>query len=195
SVAFKNVFLKDALHTLVRKANVGISYDTKTMPKKRVTYRANNAPIYKVLEAILTGTDLYATLSENQKVILIKKKPELQTVQQETITGTVTDASSGESLPGVNILVKGTSTGASTDANGAFELTVESLQDTLVVTYIGYERQEIPINGQTTINVTLQPEAILSDELVVVGYGTKTQGSLTGSIKTVEDEDLSARSR
>src|SRR5699024_962456 len=119
-------------HTVAQRVNVGISYNTKTVPDKRVTYRANNAPVYEVLETILTGTDLYATLSENQKIILIKKKPELQAVQQETITGTVTDASSGESLPGVNILVKGTSTGASTDANGEYELTVENLQDTLV---------------------------------------------------------------
>src|SRR5699024_9911474 len=62
-----------------------------------------------------------------------------KTSTQETITGTVTDAQSGETLPGVNILVKGTSTGASTDEDGNFELTVESLQDTLVVSYIGYQ--------------------------------------------------------
>src|SRR5699024_7058329 len=190
SVAFKNVFLKDALHTLVRKANVGISYDTKTMPKKRVTYRANNAPIYKVLEAILTGTDLYATLSENQKVILIKKKPELQTVQQETITGTVTDASSGESLPGVNILVKGTSTGASTDANGEYELTVESLQGTLVVSYIGYQTKEVPINGRTELDIELESQTIAGEEMVVTGYREVEQEKLTSSISRVSSEQL-----
>src|SRR5699024_1860541 len=115
----------------------------------------------------------YATLSENQKIILIKKKPELQAVQQETITGTVTDASSGESLPGVNILVKGTSTGASTDANGEYELTVENLQDTLVVSYIGYQTQEVLINGRTTIDMVLQPQAIAGEELVVTALGVE----------------------
>src|SRR5699024_11233604 len=71
------------------------------------------------------------------------------------ITGTVSDAQSKEVLPGVNILVKGTTTGASTDANGAFELSVPSLQDTLVISFIGYQTSEVPINRQTELSITL----------------------------------------
>src|SRR5699024_9301777 len=70
----------------------------------------------------------------------------METVLTETISGQVTDNSTGETLPGVNILVKGTSAGTSTDAEGQYELTVESLQDTLVVSYIGYQAKEVPIN-------------------------------------------------
>src|SRR5699024_64181 len=102
-----------------------------------------------------------------------KASEERNVVIQETITGTITDAQSGETLPGVNILVKGTTTGTSTDTDGSFELEVPSLQDTLVVTYVGYQRQEVPINGETEINIQLTPEAILGEEMVVVGYGTQ----------------------
>jgi TonB-linked SusC/RagA family outer membrane protein len=92
-------------------------------------------------------------------------------LQQETITGTVTDANSGQTLPGVNILVKGTTTGTSTDANGAFELTLESLQDTLVVSFIGFQRQEVPINGRNAVDIAMQTQMITGEELVVTALG------------------------
>src|SRR5699024_12380388 len=108
---------------------------------------------------------------------------------QQTIRGTITDASTSETLPGVNILVKGTSTGASTDANGAFELTVESLQDTLVASYIGYQTQEVPINGQTGIDIELNPESVMGEEIVVVGYGTQEREQITSYIASVRSEE------
>src|SRR5699024_7107112 len=111
----------------------------------------------------------------------------------QNITGTVTDSESGRTLPGVNILVKGTSTGTSTDSEGNFELTVASLQDTLVVTYIGYRSNEVPINGRTEINIVMQPEAITGEEMVVVGYGTQKEENLVGSVSKMEIDDISAR--
>src|SRR5690625_617833 len=72
-----------------------------------------------------------------------------KSIQAETVTGTVTDAQSGETMPGVNILVKGTATGTSTNQDGDFKMEVPSLQDTLVVSFIGYQSQEVPISGQT----------------------------------------------
>src|SRR5699024_6787465 len=109
---------------------------------------------------------------------------------QEEISGTVTDAKSGQTLPGVNSLVKGTTTGASTDGDGNVELTAPSLQDTLVVTYIGYRRQEVPISGRTQINIQLDPEAIMGEEMVVVGYGTQEKETLTGAVSAVSGAGL-----
>src|SRR5699024_8883942 len=82
--------------------------------------------------------------------------------------------------------------GASTDANGAFELTVESLQDTLVASYIGYQTQEVPINGQTGIDIELNPESIMGEEMVVVGYGTQEREQITSSISSVASEDFTS---
>src|SRR5699024_5228321 len=81
---------------------------------------------------------------------------------------------------------KGTTTGASTDADGNFELDVPSLQDTLVVSYIGYQTQEVPIRGRTEINITLQSQAISGEEMVVVGYGIQKESEVTGSVGTIE---------
>src|SRR5699024_7416989 len=106
--------------------------------------------------------------------------------QNTTISDTVIDAQTENTLPGVNILVKGTTTGASTDADGNFELDVPSLQDTLVVSYIGYQTQEVPIRGRTEINITLQSQAISGEEMVVIGYGTQKESEVTGSVGTIE---------
>lgn len=109
---------------------------------------------------------------------------------QEALSGTVSDAESGEPIPGVNILVKGTSTGTSTNEDGEFELDVASLQDTLVVSYIGYSTKELPINGQSELSISLEPEAVIGEELVVVGYGTQKKENLTGSISTISSEEI-----
>ncbi|HLR24980.1 MAG TPA: carboxypeptidase-like regulatory domain-containing protein [Fodinibius sp.] len=111
---------------------------------------------------------------------------------QTGISGTVTDVQTGEPLPGVNILVKGTTTGISTDANGKYELTVESLQATLVISYIGYQKQEVPIEGRTTIDVALQPKAITGEELVVTALGQEREAKeLTYSTQNIGSEELS----
>src|SRR5699024_8366864 len=89
------------------------------------------------------------------------------------------------------ILVKGTTTGTSTGAGGAFVLTVESLQDTLVVSYIGYQTQEVPIDGRTTIDVALQSQAISGEELVVTALGQKrAEESLTYSTQNISSDEL-----
>ncbi|HLR31397.1 MAG TPA: carboxypeptidase-like regulatory domain-containing protein, partial [Fodinibius sp.] len=115
-----------------------------------------------------------------------------ETIAQDggTISGTVTDSLSEETLPGVNVMVKGTTTGTSTDTDGNFELTVPSLQDTLVVSFVGYETRNVPINGRTDIDIVIRTQAIAGEELVVVGYGTQEKGSITGSISSVGADDL-----
>jgi len=110
---------------------------------------------------------------------------------QHTVTGTVIDGSTDEPLPGVNIVVKGTIIGTATDMNGNYELNnVPSLQDTLVFTFIGYVAQEIPINGRNSINIQLQPTALVGEDIIVVGYGTQKLKDFTGSISSVGQEDF-----
>jgi iron complex outermembrane receptor protein len=95
--------------------------------------------------------------------------------QNVEVSGTVVDAQDGTPLPGVNIILKGTSTGTSTNTDGAFSLRVPSLQDTLVASFVGYITQEIPINGRSTIDIDLAPDVQQLDDVVVVGYGTFPQ--------------------
>ncbi|SHG56192.1 TonB-linked outer membrane protein, SusC/RagA family [Fodinibius roseus] len=112
--------------------------------------------------------------------------------QQQNVSGTVTDAATGETLPGVNVVVKGTTAGTATNAGGEFNLTVESLQDTLVVSFVGYETKEVAINGRNNLEIELQSAAIFGEELVVIGYGTQERRDLTGSVASVNSNDFEA---
>ena len=112
---------------------------------------------------------------------------------QHQVTGEVTDAEDGESLPGVNIVVKGTTIGTATRSNGTFSLGVPSPQDTLVLSFIGYEQLEVPINDRSEINIPLQLAVTTLQEVVVsVPYGTQTVATTTGSVSQISGETLDA---
>lgn len=110
--------------------------------------------------------------------------------QQLTVKGKVIDASTKEALPGVNVLVKGTTIGTATDPNGNYSLDVSSASDTLIFSYIGYQSKTTPINGRHTINVDLVQQAISGQQLVVVGYGTQSQATLTASVGNVSGDNV-----
>ncbi|NDV17345.1 SusC/RagA family TonB-linked outer membrane protein [Muricauda sp. TY007] len=106
---------------------------------------------------------------------------------QVTITGTVVD-NFGTPLPGTNVIVKGTTNGTQTDFDGNYSITAAS-DATLIFSYVGFKTTEIPVNGNTTIDVTMEEDAAALDEVVVTGYGTQTRGELTGSVGTVDVEE------
>lgn len=106
-----------------------------------------------------------------------------------TITGTVTDDESGEPLIGVNILVKGTSSGGVTDFDGNYSITANP-GDILVFSYLSYESKEVTVANQTVVNVTLASDAKQLDEVVVIGYGSTKRSDLTGSLSSIDEEAL-----
>jgi TonB-linked SusC/RagA family outer membrane protein len=108
-----------------------------------------------------------------------------------TITGKVT-SDINESLPGVNVLVKGTSTGTTTNAEGNYSLSVPDANGTLIFSYIGYTSQEVAINGRSIIDVTLVPDVKTLSEVVVIGYGTQERRDVTSSISSVSSKEIAA---
>src|SRR5690625_8045908 len=88
----------------------------------------------------------------------------------------------------VNSVVKVTSAGTATDSDGLFELTVPSLNETLVFSCIGYQSLEYSLEGTSRLEIEMNPEALFGEELVVIGYGTQTRADLTGSVSTVNVE-------
>lgn len=110
---------------------------------------------------------------------------------QKTIRGTVSDTS-GDPLIGVNVVVKGTTTGTVTDIDGNYTLQVSGDDAILVFSYIGYSTVEIPVGNQTTINQTLSEDQETLEEVVVVGYGTQRKVTVTGSVASVRGEELKA---
>ncbi|MFP4019411.1 MAG: carboxypeptidase-like regulatory domain-containing protein, partial [Bacteroidales bacterium] len=111
--------------------------------------------------------------------------------QEQTISGKIMNAENDSPLPGVNIVVKGTNTGTTSDMNGEYEITIPENQNVLEFSFVGYQSKTIEINGRTTINVALQPRDEELEEVVVVGYGSQKKSLVTGSISEMESEDLS----
>ncbi|MBT1689851.1 SusC/RagA family TonB-linked outer membrane protein [Dawidia soli] len=109
--------------------------------------------------------------------------------QEVTIKGKVTELVDGTGLPGVNVLIKGTSTGTTTDMNGEYVLSVPS-DATLVFSFVGYFPEEIVVGSQTEINVPMSPDITTLQEMVVVGYGTVKRSDLTGSVVSLKSDDL-----
>ena len=114
------------------------------------------------------------------------------TATEQLVKGRVTDEKN-EGLPGVSVLVRGTQRGTTTNVNGEFSLNIPDGQTTLVFSYVGYLPQEILVGNQSSIGVSLKPDLKTLGEVIVVGYGTQKKADLTGSVATVEIEQLLSR--
>lgn len=156
---------------------------------QRITIEANNETLENVLKIFEKQVSVVAEITENQ--IVLKKAPETlrKPAQQpdRTITGLVTEQS-GEPLPGVSVVVKGTTVGTVTNADGQFSLVLPSNAETLVFSFVGMRAQEIPIGNRTTISIIMEEETIGMEEVVVVGYGTQKKANLTGAVDQVTSE-------
>ncbi len=111
---------------------------------------------------------------------------------QTQISGKISDEK-GEGIPGATVLVKGTTAGATTDPNGSYSLNAPNGNGVLVVSFIGYQTREVPINNQSTVNISLVPDTKALDEVVVIGYGTQRKSDVTGAVATVKAEQLQER--
>ena len=111
--------------------------------------------------------------------------------QTRQIQGVITD-SQGETLPGVNVIVKGTSIGAISDLDGKFTLQVPSPKSVLVISYVGYETYEVIVGNKTSFNIVLEDQMNALDEVVVVAYGSQKKQTVTGAVSMMKSSELVA---
>ena len=112
--------------------------------------------------------------------------------QTKVVTGTVVSSLDGTVLPGVNVIVKGTTIGTTTDFDGGFSLSVSS-EDLLVFSYVGFKTQEVSVGNKSSFSISLEEDASQLDEVIIVGYGTQKKANLTGSLSTVKTDDIKDR--
>ena len=123
-------------------------------------------------------------------ILLLSTLSFISKAQDLTVKGIVKD-DTGSELPGVNIIVKGTTNGTTTDASGAYSITVGSGQTVLVFSFIGYAPQEIDVNGRAVIDVGMLPDASTLQEVVVIGYTTQAKKDVTGAVSTIGGDVIS----
>jgi TonB-linked SusC/RagA family outer membrane protein len=109
---------------------------------------------------------------------------------QNTITGIIKDASTNEPLPGVSIIIEGTTTGTISDVNGKYSIKVDNPDAVFLFSFVGYVTEKIKVEGRTVIDVLLVPDIKKLDEVIVVGYGTKQKSSLTGSVSQIKGDEV-----
>src|SRR5687768_11884281 len=115
--------------------------------------------------------------------------PGIRTTVDFTVSGTVKDEN-GVSVPGANILLKGTTMGTTSDANGEYKLTLPDDKGTLVFSFIGFATQEVEVNGRSVIDITLLSDAVALSEIVVTGYGSQSKREITGAVSSIDSKDL-----
>ncbi len=132
-------------------------------------------------------------MRKNLLIVIFLSMVSLAFGQDRTVTGKVTDATDGSLLPGVNVVLKGTSRGTVTDATGTYSLQVPSTGGVLVYSFIGLTTQEIEVGTRTQIDVTMEADATTLQEVIVTAYGTTTKEAFTGSAGVVGSEQLLTR--
>lgn len=201
-IQVSNMDLSDTLTMLTNKLNVGLAWSTDLTINQPVSFHAAGIEFYELLDALLHERDLEYLVSHDKNVLVIRKKEYFyseKVKEQRTISGQVTDSQTGEALPGVNVIIAdseeatGSILGTQTDIEGNFSLNVPDELNTLIFTYIGYQRVEFNLDGRTTLNIQLQQDIQTLDDVVVVGYGVQRRSDVTGSVGSIDAETLQSR--
>lgn len=157
----------------------------------KIDIDCKNQSITEVLDEIFQNTGIIYTIAERQ-IALRSENLNQSFQQQKTITGKITD-SSGAPLPGVTVVIKGTTQGTITDMDGNYSIANVPGDAALVFSFVGMKTQEISVSGKTTVDVALAEDAIGIEEVIAIGYATIKKSDLTGSVGSLDNESLTVK--
>ena len=188
-----NATLQEVIQSIERQTSLGFMYDPKEIAEvKGLSLNFKNVDVKIVLEAALKGTSLTYTI-ENETILITQKERKAgdKTPDVWNIRGRVTDKDS-MALPGVTVMLKGTSVGVVSDIKGEFKLDVPVVEGgiTLRFSFVGMKTVEVKCEGNDTLNIVLQEEMALVDEVVITGYQVIDRRKSTNAITSVKAEDI-----
>lgn len=193
SLRLNNATIKQVFTEIEQNSEYIIVYSDDILDvSEEVSVIVKNSTVEKILDQIFEGTPIGYTIKDRQIVITQRAKdPSGNALKQAgfTVTGNVTD-SNGQPLPGVTVVVKGTTVGAITDFDGNFNLKVPDESQTLVFSFVGFQAQEIPIGSKRTFQVKLSEELLQIEEIVAVGYGVQRKSDLTGATNRLTEGNM-----
>ncbi len=191
----QNLTIEQVFDDIENQSEFSFIYNLKQVDlSKKVSVDFKNKSVETILESILEGTGISYTIKNKLIVIHSDGKSRISTVsgQDGPIAGNVTDVS-GQPLPGVSIVIKGTTTGIITDFDGNFVLSNVEADAVLVFSFVGMKTQEIIVANQSSFNIVMEEDAINIAEIVALGYQSKERKNLTGAVTTVTAEQLEDR--
>lgn len=200
TLEMRNKKVVEVLDEIEKQSEFRFAYSSELIDMNRkVSVNLNDKKIEETLDVIFDGTGvtyvlhdrhimLYPEELEGEKVNNIKSPSN----QQSSVSGTVKDEN-GEPLPGVTVVIRGTTQGAVTDIDGKFTVNNVRPESVLLVSFVGMRSQEITVGNQTSLNITMKIDAIGIDEVVAIGYGVQRKSDVTGSVGVVNAEDILER--
>jgi TonB-linked SusC/RagA family outer membrane protein len=202
NLRLNDVTVKDVFQQIEENSEFILLYNEKSIDlNRKVNVRVKGETIESVLEQVFKGTGNNWNVYDRQIVVLAANETEtsagiklhvesvLQQPQRRDITGTVRD-NRGQPIPGVAVIVKGTTIGAVTGNNGNFQLSIPPDAQVLEFSFVGMKRQEVTATGRTLFEVVLEEETFGVDEVIVVGYGTQKRSDITGTVASLGKERL-----
>jgi TonB-dependent starch-binding outer membrane protein SusC len=190
SLDLKNSSIESVLTYIENHTEYSFMYDNKKIDvTPTVDITAKDQTVADILVQIFDNVVDFQVIGKH--IILTPKVSESSSVaqQKKTVSGKVTDSSGGQ-LQGVTVVVKGTSQGTITDANGNYTLLNVASDASLLFSFVGMKTQDVPVAGKSTINMVLTEETLGIDEVVVIGYGTMKKSDLTGAVVSVSSETI-----
>jgi TonB-linked SusC/RagA family outer membrane protein len=193
SLEMRSSSVRDVLDEIESGSEFYFLYSSNVVDVDRVVdITCEDQSIQTVLGDLFEDSDVQYDVYERQIVLSRKASQEKSLQSEHDVSGMVVN-SQGEPMPGLTVVLKGTSKGVITNNDGSYTLTDLPDNGTLVFSFIGMRRQEVDINGNRQINVTMEEDIIGLDEIVAVGYGVQKKSDVTGAMVSVSSEELTSR--
>ncbi len=190
SLKVQNSQVKEVLNEIENQSEFFFMYDNKQIDvERRVNLEINSLNIDQALQKLFEGTSTSYKVINRQILLYNENSGSAYSQQTSKVAGKVTD-NSGASLPGVSVVVKGTTNGTITDANGSYVIASVPVNAILQFSFVGMKTQDVPVGGKTTINVVLDEEAVGIEEVIAIGYGVQKKKLNTGATIQVGGDDL-----
>lgn len=194
AVKGQSMSIKQAIELIEKNSDYSFFYNAADLKNTKPKNLDCSGTIDEVLKMVFAESGIRYTIKGNEIILKLEKAESAQQSKKFKLVGAVTETSTGESIPGASIMVKGTTTGTTTDLDGKFEI-MASPNDVLVVSFIGYATKEIKVGNQKVLSITLSDDAKQLSEVVVTAFGTgQKKESVTGSIQSVRPSELVAPS-
>ncbi len=199
AINVNNAKLSEVIAQLRKQTDYDFLYNNEVIKDvKSVTIKMKNADLREVLDSCFSGLPLTYSISNKTVLIMSRPAPRPGSInglipRKQRVSGTVTEAETGTPLVGATVGIEGTATGTNTDEKGFFSLDVPGPDAVLVISYVGYQSQKVPVAGQASLQVKLLKSDARLEAVVVVGYGTRTKGAITGAISTVKSDVFESR--
>jgi hypothetical protein len=189
----KSLTLKEVFAEIENQTGYSFLYSNTSIDvNQRVSLSVSALPLENALEVVFIDKPISFSIEGRQIVLTAIRNNESQQ-QRVTVSGIVRDAQTVETLPGVNVMIKGTTQGTVTDFDGKFTIEVAEANPILIFSFVGYNSQEVSVTGKSSLSVFLEQEAKSLEEVVVIGYGSESKKLLTGSIGAISTEGMQER--